>query len=370
MDIAYYRCCERLARSGCSDYRVAGAFVPPAFVETGFPTRIESIADLTYLVDSMQGNRFEAYQTENGGFCDDEVGLLIEALRRFWSISRGHISPASCIVPLSSMTTHLVNYRKIARLPGRKSILEIGPGCGFNSFFVHQDSNVENYVQIEVTEPFYLLQSIINAAMFGLRHKEHASLGRVPQEYLNVDSRFVFHAEHPPVLDLNLPTRCHHLPWWKMRTAYDFRYDVVVMNSNISEFSAEAFVTYANLIGETLSDDGHVLIDSLGGGKLDPGFIFMHLLERGMVPIFMSPQNGEIGGRRFASHNFVLVKRTHSLFWKYSQRFSGLGGNLHPGITDQDEPVIRAIFGLDENKVRRVYGRDELVARLRDALTS
>lgn len=348
MDIASYRLAETLARRALPSWRAAEAQRPIWFERVGFPCRVESTAELAQLVDTMQEGRFEAYQAELGGLSDADVADLVDALENFARFYGAMFHAARVPVPLDTMTAHLALKRKIRGYLGRQgAVLELGPGCGYLSFFTGDWD--ARYEQIENTESFYLLQHLVNAWCYGFGLRERA----VPPTPGAVDG-----------IDLPWSSyRCAHHPWWAL-DGVQGPFDVITSNANLTEMAHDAMVRYVALMQRTIAPQGALIVQCSGA---DVGGwnkrVLPALAAAGFAPLVHVPQ-GPVEGcpeKSFPVNNALFLPATHEAYGRASW-----GRNQF----DPADPIVRRTYFPADDAPRRLYGADEITARVREALAA
>src|SRR5690349_19375336 len=81
LDQVQYRLAENVAKQQLPTWRIAQRHTLEVFEKAGFPVRVNSLADLRPLIDTMQENRFDSYMRELGGLTPARHSLLMNALR-------------------------------------------------------------------------------------------------------------------------------------------------------------------------------------------------------------------------------------------------------------------------------------------------
>jgi len=331
IEIQDYRASERAARSVMPTWWLAASHQVDIFAQIGFPVRIESTHEVGQLIDTMQENRYARFLQEFGGVSDDELRLLVNALVQSVLFQRAHLPRRQPLVPLSTMTSALALYKKIAAVrPTIGSILEVGPGCGYLSHFLAAHPLLDDYSQVEACESFYILQSMINSHLFGHRFRDFA-IGPAPQDQTLRTRKDV----EPPMLieESVLPRHtCFHFPWWTLGALLERKYDVVTSNANLSEFSQPALRDYLTIFSRAMKDDaifvvqctgfpGHSTLDQLFDAfhefKLAP--VLCALAHEVVTPAMASGMTAAFASlgfdrREFALNTILLVKETHPLF--------------------------------------------------------
>lgn len=293
MDTALYRRSETIAKQFASTWRVEQAHVPVTFGRVGFPTRVESIADLRQITDTMQEGRFDDYMAELGGLDDADLNLLVCALTDWarWFCQTFHAE--TCKLPFDTMLAHLVLYTKLRAWPESNGILEIGPGCGYLAFYLKQHKALLGYSQIEVCESFYLMQASVNAWCFDHVQEMAAIGGPVARDY---DATF-----YPagPI--------ARHYPWWELAAVQE-SFDIITANACLNEMTPQAFAHYLQIIKETLRPNGAVMAQCIGGGALTYDHIVEGFRAIGLTPKFAA-NRGEFGkGKVFAVPMAVFTR--------------------------------------------------------------
>ena len=369
IEIDDYRSSERLARSVISSWWLAESHQVDVFARIGFPVRIESAHEVGQLLDTMQENRYERFLNELGGLAENDLRLLRRALLCCVLFQRACLPKRKPLLPISTMTASLLLFRKILGFkPEIASILEVGPGCGYLSFFLAQHAPLADYSQAEACESFYVLQSMINAYLFGHRFRDFVIRGVADDLAMQIRSDV-----DPPVLlderELPAPT-CFHYPWWMLRALREKRFDLVTSNANLSEFTRPALRDYLTIFAQVLKDDGVVLAQCTGfpaHGSLEDLFDTLH--EFRFAPIFCGLAEENVRSEmlaaltapfltqrfdaiRFALNNLVLVKEGHPLFFGAWDR-----RNFRHGFAAECTPLVR-MFRANDNGQR--LSRSEL----------
>lgn len=375
-----YRISERLAKAQLPTWRLAQTHAVDHFEKTGFPVRVSSLRELGQLLDTMQENRFDGYMRELGGLTESEYAVLIKACRDVVLFQLTYFSNRRPVLPLSTLLSGFTLYRKFLTVDANfRSVLEIGPGCGYLSFFLKQHAGLRNYSQIEACESFYLLQSLVDTHCFPARVEERALMpaeAPVMDYFSPAESRPGYTELSRPVqLHLKRPL-CSHYPWWRIGELVkrDEKFQIVTSNANLLEFSAPALDDYLTLLREVMAADGVFLVQCTGlaaNGTLaslvdmlwDKGFATLMFAIAGK-PIgapglggaasVMARVTGGAGSRVFPVNNCLFVKAGHPLYEKYRDR-------SHRGThVIANEPLIRDVF-FAEPAGRRMYSAAEFL---------
>lgn len=359
MDIGSYQLNERLASAALPSWRLKALHSPHVFVNAGFPVRVQSTDELVGLLDTMQEGLFDAFIRELGGLDETDLEAFVDALTEYCLFFRINFPGRRVPLPLSTMIAHFTLARKLRGIGGPHRILEIGPGCGYLSFFLRHWTDLESYSQIETTESFYLLQNLVNKHVFRHRFQEHAqaSLEGQAASFVTEAQAAGPHTEISPRLSLDLPPVCRHYPWWRIGEVAEQRFSVVTTNATLNEFSEEALAQYVWLIDRCLMKDGCLLVQCYGGGPGSLETIFRKLFGIRLAPV-VGVLTGEtmVGEQFMAKSNLLFVREGHPLFSKY------LKGNLTFPLFEPDEPLVRAIYMPDSAGPRRPVDAGEIVA--------
>lgn len=366
LDAAAYRANELNAKRAIASWRLSNINDPYIFQNQGFPVRADSFLDLAQILDTMQEDRFDFYMKEVGGFTEEDAKLFVDACLDYIDFYHSVFQRERIVLPLSTMIAHFVIYKKLyGYSPKFERLLEIGPGCGYLSFFLRGHSSLVDYTQIESTESFYLLQSHINSHVFGSRFNEHALSRHALEDhgayYPKLKWHNPFHYEEQNIVTLTREPVCNHFPWWRIGDVAKRKYEIVSSNANLNEFSREALFQYLSLIRDVLTDDGVIIAQCLGGGPPTYETIFSNLKSAGFVPVSLV-QIDNIPGRVFVVSNGIFVGEKHPLYLKYVDRkpeFPMLDRNL--------DFVNRMYFMNEEFPERKkVYSIPEIISMITD----
>jgi SAM-dependent methyltransferase len=293
LNIQTYRLSEQLARAAIPSWRISKVHNLDHFERVGFPVRLNSMDEIGFLLDTMQENRYQKYMDELDGLTAEEVNLINAVCLDFVRFQQTHFHSRKPILPISTILSCFALYQKIcASVPDFERILEVGPGCGYLSFFLKNHKGLRNYSQIEACESFYLLQSLVNSYCFTWQFNEKAELDN---RYQSAD---IFHQADsetelsPEILLPQLEDLCDHFPWWKIGEVAkrDNYYDLVTSNANLLEFNIPALNDYLNLFRKVLKPSGIFVVQCTGGGGggLTVDQLIQRISDYGFTPlIFM-----------------------------------------------------------------------------------
>ena len=357
-----YRANEALAKTMIPNWRIAQVHNLDHFERVGFPVRLGSIREIGQIIDTMQENRFEPFLRELGGVAGDEYARIVEACRSSVEFQLTYLPHRPPVLPISTLLSSFALYRKLqAASPKFRSVLEIGPGCGYLSFFLRNHPGLDNYSQIEACESFYILQNLVNLHCFGARFDERAL---PPQENSAVDffTTPKSDLETGPRVRVERPPKCSHFPWWRIGEVLsrDLRFDLVTSNANLLEFNPTALDDYLTVLHRVLDPGGLMVMQCSGHvtpGVNDDRVLLTKMRTAGFVPLFYVVSGEPIGfpgGRArgllsrlsdgaldavsLVMTNALFVKTGHPLFERY-----------------YDERVADLRFVAPEDVVREVF---------------
>ncbi|MEQ8587382.1 MAG: hypothetical protein RLO01_18505 [Thalassobaculaceae bacterium] len=341
LDIATYDEADRAARVHCGHWATIRAMRPDFFAGQGFPTRIERLTELRYLFDAMSKWDSGPVLQEMGGALPEDVAEITAAVRSFVDLHRAVLDREPARIPLGTLTYQYLVARKVAAFPRHASVLDIGPGEGYQSFYLSRDASVETYSAVEVTQSLYMLQTLVGDRAFGGKFRNHAV---DPQPYPALHFPALRADGAAPLSALTVEpqatARSHLFPWWKAHLAFETRYDVVMSNENICEMSTEAFAFYVGEIARRLSPDGVFLVHGIGK-TLEPKTLnerFQILSAVGFRG-FIQETTFKNGGR-LHTPNLVLVPPGNTRHGEATETFT-------ERRFDESDPVVRAVYGLD-----------------------
>ncbi|MBF0333068.1 MAG: class I SAM-dependent methyltransferase [Alphaproteobacteria bacterium] len=371
-DIQTYRFSETLAKTSVPFWQMASAHSLDFFHSSSFPVRVESMAQLAQFGDTMQEGRFQSYMTELGGMTEAEFEAFVGALADYVDFYQQGFQTREVPVPYSAMISAFAIHDKIMRIhPRATRILEIGPGCGYVSFFMARDKRVAEYTQIEACESFYLLQNKVNQFLYGRRFAEHAITTGGLRYPMSNHWDDVTKSRRSVIRDL--PATCHHYPWWLIGDILDrpddAKFDVVTSNANLTEFSEKALWDYVALARKALKPDGLIYVNCIGGGGIEAWTrAFQALYSSGFVAAFATHGHNESQlalpegtvSQYHVTQNLVFVAPGHPLYERTSKTWKWEWGYF------SDEELCRALISNGEG--RRAYSEDAVLDRLRQTL--
>ena len=383
LEISDYSLGEQLGRSTISNWRIAETHLVDHFVRVGFPVRIESRHEIGQLLDTMQEKRFGRFMTELAGLTPGEADSLADALVSSVKFQIAHLPRRRPSVPFSTMMSALTLYKKIAGFkPDVESVLEVGPGCGYLSYFLAARETLRDYSQVEACESFYVLQSMVNSYLF--RHQFcDLAFTAAADRALHIHRDL----EQPVVLaDEEIPAyRCFHYPWWTLGKLHEHtgKYDVVTSNANLNEFTRNALYEYLTIFLRVMKDDGIFLIQCTGFPAHGSTEELMQVLHKfGFASLFCGMADENVrsnilaSGRyrslgfhrkKFALNNLILVKKGHP----YYEANIGLKNYGHGHASEF--PRLSHIYegGTEEfhaRGLRRSYSTDEILKSVKAKL--
>ena len=359
IEVEDYRQAERSARSVIASWWLAESHIVDHFARVGFPVRIESVHEVGQLLDTMQEKRFERFLTELGGLSPADADAYLGALTEAVKFQLAHLPKRQPMVPFSTMLSSLVLYKKIVGFKADvEAVLEVGPGCGYLSFFLSRHASLKSYDQVEACESFYILQSMINSFLFGHEFRELAIAPASDEAIIvrkDVEVPLLLTGESLP------PPRSTHFPWWKLNALFASkqRYDVVTSNANLNEFTKNALQDYLTIFRDVLKNDGIFLVQCTGfpaHGTLET--LFDALYEFRFAPLFCGladenvPTPAPVLSKSYAAYgcdkksfvlnNLIMAREGHPLF-----------------ASSYDRKNYRHGYGADFQKISSIYASNE-----------
>ena len=378
LDPQTYRTSEQLAKSLIPSWRVSQIHNVDLFERVGFPVRINSVRELGQIVDTMQENRFERYMAELGGLSDAEYSLILGACKDVVRFQLSYLPHRPPVLPISTLLSAFAIYKKLqGAIPDFRSVLEIGPGCGYVSFFLKHHAALANYSQIEACESFYIFQNLVNLYCFGPRLDERA----LPPENLNALDYFTntrAELEMSPGIRVADPAPlCTHYPWWRIGelVTRNIKFDVVTSNANLLEFNPPALDDYLSLMHQTLKPEGVFMVQCTGfEASGTPESLLDKIHKKGFAPLMFVREavpaswskeagrsetkdffgEGTLPSLNFTTNNAVFIRSGHPLFEKYYDR-----KNYHLHFISP-EPLVRSMY-FDRPAQRRMYSLSQFV---------
>ncbi|GFK94944.1 hypothetical protein NNJEOMEG_02792 [Fundidesulfovibrio magnetotacticus] len=336
LEMIAYRHYESMAKAALPNWQIAQRHNLDHFEMTGFPVRIATLGETRQLLDTMQENGFEKYQDDFGGLAPLDLDMLTRLCARLVTFQLTHYPDQPPMVPVDTAMAALCAWKRLTALgtPAR-SILEIGPGCGYLALLAADHAPLQNYSTVECCESFYLLQHYLNVFAFGDGFRQMAYPEGVSRHFIRADDGLA--AGTLLTAGEGWPRKAYQYPWWRLRTLRERgeRFDVIVANSNLLEFNPEALKDYLELFKDVLAEDGLVFIQGLGFETPDrnKGYLFKQLHERRLAPLFITSGPvtkdrafwrehalGECSfiregdARRFGSDFAVLITESHPFF--------------------------------------------------------
>jgi SAM-dependent methyltransferase len=378
LDPQTYRASEQLAKTLLPSWRIAQTHNLDVFEKVGFPVRIGSVREIGQIIDTMQENRFERYMAELGGLSADEYRTVLDACVELVWFQLTYLPHRQPLLPVSTLLSAYAIYKKMKGASrGFRSVLEVGPGCGYVSLFLRNHEPLENYSQIEACESFYILQNLVNLHCFGPRFEERA----LPTDGIDAVDYFsqtrVEYENSPTVRVPRAEPRCVHYPWWRVGEllSRDLKFDIVTSNANLLEFSPAALNDYLVILQRVLKPDGVFLVQCTGfdaNGTVEGLLDKLHSVKfaplmfvRESVPASFPGEGGSAGLKEsladgvlpsatFTTNNAVFVRAGHPLYERYYER-----KNYHLHFIAQ-EPVVRSMF-FERPGQRRSYSLSQFI---------
>ena len=261
-------------------------------------------------------------------------------------------------------------------IEGNKSakIFEIGAGCGYQSYFLAEEDNIQLYARTEAAESYYILQSMVNSSAYGVHFKNEAYLEKaVSNFFYNKSARM---AEDPVFISIPQKIRCIQYPWWAYGKATENApFDVVTSNANLLEFTPDALDNYLEFSSEILKKDGLLLAQCCGSNaKRSFEYLKDKLIEHNYSVLFFSTVGQTIDASHIPNsklnlnphhptvYNLLLSKNVHE-----NINFRNIELNLQGANYTDTDFIARAFFGRSKNKV---YTKNDFINAVEEQLKS
>lgn len=224
--------------------RFIRAFRPKLFENGGFPTTVQKEEELVRYIDSMHAYSFESHYNDLcGGITEKEFSLLKKTTNDIYDMTTRKYN-ADFLVK-APMIASICEKRIIEAALGitdDKRIFEIGGGSGTLGCLLLED-NIK-YSATDVTQAFYLIQN---------RLFDYITNGDI-NELVNQD--------------LNINSKCIHLPYWKLWEMRESPIDIdlVVSNHALLEMSPNSLRFYLNFCKAAMGNSKDGLFVFQGGG--------------------------------------------------------------------------------------------------------
>lgn len=336
---------ERLAMTRVGQWRAINAFRPNFFQDQGFPVRITELGEIRYLLSALHDvPDAERNLREMRGLRTSEIATLCDAIRRFIRFHTVHANRSTIQIPFTGFLYYYALLKKLLGFPEHAAVLDVGPGLGYLPFLLDDRAGFATYNQIEVTQSLYVLQSAINSFVFmegfrDLAMEEAGSGPCLPAGGLPRSTR----AANTIDIAFDTPAACTLFPWWRLHEAFERQYDVILCSENVCEMGETAFAYFCRKALGSLRPNGVLFFHGLGktiGNRLE---LIRERLDMAAACGFRSLLSADSFGNngRLARPNFVLVGPQHERYGDAVERIN----LLH---FDTDQPMIRAVYGLDE----------------------
>lgn len=336
---------ERLAMTRVGQWSAISAFRPNFFQSQGFPVRITELGEIRYLLSALHDvTDSERILRETRGLRAGEVAILGDAIRRFVRFHTVHANRSTIQIPFTGFLYYYALLKKLRGFPEHATVLDVGPGLGYLPFLFDDRARFATYDQIEVTQSLYVLQSAINSFVFmeGFRDlaMDEAGAGPcLPAAELPRPTRAVNTID----IAFDMPPACSLFPWWRLNEAFGHQYDVILCSENVCEMDEAAFGYLCRKALGSLRPNGVLFIHGLGKTIGRRHELIRERLDMAGGHGFrslLSETSFENGGR-LARPNFVLVGPRH-------ERYGDAVEQIHLLHFDTDQPMVRAVYGLDE----------------------
>jgi len=324
LDIQSYRENEAFAKSSIDNWRISFAYDTEYWKSIGIPLRLDNIKQIRMFLDAMHEDRFDSYMTEMEGMTESELNNFLDIIKQSVLFQNQLFPNKPAILPFDTFMAAFIIFSRIMKLkPNLNNILEIGPGCGYLSFFLGRVNSLKKYYQIEVMESFYLLQHHINEFVFKDSFEQMNVFQNdancfFPQIYSDIKcnrrNQLKFYVQN----DIK-EKKCKQFPWWKIGDIYeeDIEFDIITANANLHEMKKEALYSYLILITKKLKKDGYFFMHCSGSQHFTDNEKLLEILfDFKIAPIFLGQNILDKNGKEkhLTVINGVFVTENHPLF--------------------------------------------------------
>lgn len=300
--------------------------IPATFQQDMYPTHLKSIDELKFLLRSGHNHMWNEYLDELGGFSSNELIQFKESLNRLYSVLNKLFSSEYLNIGIEDLLAQFIVSRTINKLRNffpvdKFSILEIGPGRGYQAIMCPIYDSSILYKSLDCTPSLYVLQHWIAKIFYGSEFREMANHSLASNtDLLEQDINF----EINPCVDLIVnkkQPRIFHYPWWLAGRAFCDGTDLIVCNDALNEMHPESLEYYFYNAYRYLSDRGLFFIQSFGSSKVFGGDLTTKIIKKSGFSFFKrvdikSRHKDDKGGNSFklAKAKFILIKKD-SIFW-------------------------------------------------------
>jgi len=361
LDIEFYRMIEKVAKSKLSNPFIIYKHDTKYWESYGHPVRLDNLQQLRLVFDTNQQNRFDRYMDELNGFSENDLLLFVKVLKELIRFQENTFPEKDAILPFDTLIAFFTIYKKILILkPNLKTILEIGAGSGYLSFFLKDVTNLTNYSQIEVSESYYLLQNYINQFVFKNQFEQTLNDSDVlvspysPEWPEDVYGGVRIEGEYIKKRDSTQKV-CHQYPWWEIGDIVNNneKFDIITSNANLGELKKEALFDYLSLVNEKLENDGFFFVHCFGQQSYSTFEEIMDVLYKfKLAPLFISNHifDKSKNRKRLTALNGVFISQYNEMFPKYYQK-----SNYHKGFIS-DFNFLQE----NNNEKKKIYSKNQI----------
>lgn len=224
--------------------RFIRAFRPKLFENGGFPTTVQKEEELVRYIDSMHAYSFENHYNDLcGGITEKEFSLLKKTTKDIYDMTTKKYNADFLVKApmIASICEKRIIESALDSIDGKR-IFEIGGGSGTLGCLLLED-NIK-YSATDVTQAFYLVQN---------RLFDYITNGDI-NELVNQD--------------LNIDSKCIHIPYWKLWEMREnpVNIDLAVSNHALLEMSPNSLRFYLNFCKNAMKNSKDGLFVFQGGG--------------------------------------------------------------------------------------------------------
>lgn len=285
LDANMYRMFENISKSMSVSFREHDRQYPEAFEKTNFPTRINSTSEVHKLCNWNSAGVFDSLIRHTCGLSDNDIEFICVAMEEFVAFQKTFFPYGLIYLPFEQFYKSLILYKIANSIGVTDNIFEIGPGVGTNSYFF--GTKMKKYVSTEVTESFYVLQSMLYSFLF--RDEFCDVIWDGVQEYSRCYSTQKQTADiYPAILQNDIAKRVFQYPYWKQDILFqsEDKFELIMSNANLLEMNTEALESYLQLIRHKISNNGYFMFFGCGYGiNNDEDYLLNKLYMNDFKPV-------------------------------------------------------------------------------------
>ena len=262
------------------------AFNPTIFEQRGFSTRLIDESELWKFIDIFHDQRFSSNINFglNSYLSREEFSQLQSYTQEILSFSskfRSSATGRNALTRALIVPRILTNLQRTGAISSRKlNILELGPGCGYQSCMLAEMGH--NIISMDCTQSLYIYQNRF------YQHKKNINLIELASKEEPAVQDALNQIEESPVTN-----QIFHMPWWQfVNDSITFpKIDIIIANHMLSEMERYAMrYSIAKIL--TTNVDTHkvecplIMAETFGGNFERIPEVMSDLINLNMIPIY------------------------------------------------------------------------------------